>query len=256
VSTFESGVRAGRDAGATRFSAGVADVGPRAFRRSSELVGRAHVARPQADSVGLMGRALSAVMRLVVPVFLLLTVGAAAFLYGNQPVAWLGNIDIGGAPLSLGLVLLPLSFFVVHLTNRRYGAGYATAQVIGAWLVAFGSLPYTQNDLAMLHNGALPDMRLVAGFGSALFLAQLVSIFVFDRLRGPHWWQAPLFASLLGGVALCAIGYPFAYAGTDIAWTHPMLSYMGVAAAAAIVMVVPYWMLRSLVTPLSGFGGY
>ncbi len=195
-------------------------------------------------------------MRLVVPVFLLLTAGAAAFLYSNQPAAWLGNIDVGSAPLSLGLVFLPLSFLVVHLTNRRYGAGYATAQVVGAWLIAFGSLPYTQNDLSMLHNGALPDMRLVVGFGGALFLAQLVSVFVFDRLRGPQWWQAPLIASLLGGIALCLIGYPLAYAGTDVAWTHPMLSYMGVTAAAAIVMVVPYWMLRSVVTPLSGFGGY
>lgn len=256
MSFFESGVRAGSKAGATRYSAGVADVGPRSLRRSSELVGRAHVARPQSDRVGVIGRSLSAATRLVVPVFLLLTVGAAAFLYGNQSAAWVGNIDVGGVPLSLGLLLLPLSFFVVHLTNRRYGAAYALAQVVGAWAIAFGSLPYTQNALSMLHNGALPDMRLVVGFGAGLFLAQLVSILVFDRLRGPQWWQAPLFASLLGGVALCLIGYPLAYAGTDIAWTHPMLSYMGVTAAASIVMVVPYWMLRSVVTPLSGFGGY
>lgn len=256
MSVFESGVRAGRDAGATRFGAGVADMGSRSLRRSSELVGRAHVAKPQTDVMGPIGRVLGAAMRLLVPVLLLLTVGAAAFLYGNQPVAALGNIDIGGTPLSLGLVLLPLSFFVVHLTNRRYGAGYACAQVVGAWLIAFGSLPYMQNDLSMLHTGALPDMRRVIGFGGALLAAQLVSILVFDRLRGPQWWQAPLIASLLGGVAMCLIGYPLAYAGTDVAWTHPMLSYMGVTAAVAIVMVVPYWMLRSVVTPLSGFGGY
>jgi len=199
---------------------------------------------------------VGAAIRLVVPLLLLLTIGIAAFLYSNQPAEWLGNIDVGGAPPSLGLALLPLSFFVVHLTNRRYGAGYACGQVIGAWLISFGSLPYTQNDLSMLHNGSLPDMRLVIGFGGALFLAQLFSIFVFDRLRGPHWWQAPLIASLLGGVAMCLIAYPLAYAGTDVAWTHPMLSYMGVTAAVAIVMVVPYWMLRSVVTPLSGFGGY
>jgi hypothetical protein len=256
VSVFESGVRSGRDAGASKYAAGVADVGPRRLRRSNELVGRAHVARTPSDGIGSIGRALGAVARLVIPVFLLLTVGAAAFLYGNQPATWLGTIDIGGTPLSVGLVLLPLSFFVVHLTNRRYGPGYAGAQIIGAWLIAFGTLPYTQGDLSMLHNGTLPDMRLIAGFGSALFLAQLFSVFVFDRLRGPQWWQAPLFASLLGGVALCLIGYPLAYAGTGIDWMHPMLGYMGVTAAAAVAMVVPYWMLRSVVTPLSGFGGF
>jgi uncharacterized PurR-regulated membrane protein YhhQ (DUF165 family) len=205
---------------------------------------------------GPVGRALGAVLRLAIPVLLLLTVGAAAFLYGDQPTAWFGNIGVGGAPLGIGLVLLPLSFFVVHLTNRRYGTGYASAQVIGAWLIAFGSLPYTQNALLMLHTGALPQTRLVAGFGGALIVAQLISVFVFDRLRGPQWWQAPLFASLLGGVAMCLIAYPLAYAGTGIDWTHPMFSYMGIVAAAAIVMVVPYWMLRSVVTPRSGFGGY
>ena len=193
VSVFELGVRAGRDAGATRFSAGVADVGPRSLRRSSELgraracgktaIGRERHCRPHAERRDEASRAdISPADR-----------RRRAFLYGNQPAAWLGNIDVGGVPLSLGLLLLPLSFFVVHLTNRRYGAGYAIAQIIGAWALHSVRSLTRRTVLSMLHNGALPDMRLVLGFGGGLFLAQLVSVFVFDRLRGPQWWQAPLF---------------------------------------------------------------
>lgn len=220
------------------------------------MIGRAHVVRPQTDFLGPIGHTFTAALRLVVPVLLLITVGAAAFLYSSEQEAWLGNIDVGGKLLSLGLVLLPLTFFVVHLTNRRYGAGYAIAQIFSAWMLVFGTLPYTKNDLTMLLGGALPDMRLVVAFGFGLLIAQIVSIFVFDRLRGPHWWQAPLFASVLGEVAMCLVAYPLAYAGTGIAWTNPMFDYMGVLAAAAVVMVVPYWLLRSVVPPLSGFGGY
>jgi uncharacterized PurR-regulated membrane protein YhhQ (DUF165 family) len=256
VSVYESGVRSDKSVGIGRLASGVADVGPRRLRRSAELVGRAPAARPQVHNGGVIGRSIGAVMRLVFPVILLLTIGAAAFLYSSASTPWLGNIDVAGKPLSLGLSLSLLTFFAVHLTNRRFGAGYATAQVLVAWTIALASVPLLQPDLALLHEGALPDIRIAAGFGGALFIAQLVSIFVFDRMRGPAWWQAPLFASLVGGIFLCTLAYPLAYAGTGAAWQGPMVDFMGVMVVAAIAMVVPYWLLRSIVPPLSGFGGY
>ena len=87
-------------------------------------------------------------------------------------------------------------------------------------------------------------------------MAQLFSIVVFDRLRGPQWWQAPFFASLFGGIALALVAYPAAYLGTGAEWLVPMMTYMGVTVAAAIVLLVPYWLLRGMIAPLPGFGGY
>ena len=85
------------------------------------------------------------------------------------------------------------------------------AQVFLAWLIAFATLPYTQGLLATLHDGALPGARPVATFGLGLLAGQIVSVFVFDRMRGPQWWQAPFFGIFFGGVALALIAYPAAY---------------------------------------------
>ncbi len=199
---------------------------------------------------------MQALSRLVFPVLLLTTIGAAAFIYGDAPAGWLGNLDVDGQPFCTGLLSLPLTLFVVHLTNRRYGAGYAFAQVYLATAVVLAAIFYMRDDLALLRDRALPDLRLAAAFGGGLFLAQIVSIFVFDRLRGPLWWQAPLFSSLFGGIVLGVVAYSGTYADTGAVWCEPMMAYIAVSAAVAVGLLAPYWMLRSLVEPLSGFGGY
>lgn len=252
VSIFESGVGAGRrSVGAGAFS-NTADAGTQRLRRRA--AGLRYARADGAPSGGW--QAVQGLARLVFPVLLLATAGAAAFLYGDEPARWLGNADVGGNPFASGVLALPATFFIVHLTNRRYGAGYAFAQVLLTAALVVGAMLYMGDDLTLLHPGALPESRLVAAFGGGLFAAQLVSIFMFDRLRGPRWWQAPFFASLFGGIVLGLVAFPAAYAGTDALWTQPMVTYIGVSAAAALVLIVPYWMLRSLVEPLSGFGGY
>lgn len=220
------------------------------------MIGRAHLAKPQDGARSGIWQAVQALSRLVFPVLLLTTIGAAAFIYGDEPAGWLGNLDVGGKPFCTGLLALPVTVFVVQLTNRRYGAGYAFAQVFAAAVLVLAAVLYMRDDLALLRDGAPPDLRVALAFGSGLFLAQIVSIFMFDRLRGPQWWQAPLFSSIFGGIVLGLVAYPGAYAGTGMVWTEPMMAYIAVSAAAGVVLVAPYWLLRSLVEPLSGFGGY
>ncbi len=255
MAIFESGVRGGRNAVGVKFVSGVADAG--GIHSPIDYIGRAHVARRSAEgSRGAASEAVLLVLRLVFPVLLLVAAIAAAFIYGSEPAHWLGGVDVGGKPLLTGLLALPLTLFIVQLTNRRYGAVYAFAQVAGAALAMTGIATYMRDDLLALRGGDLPGIRFVAAFGTGLLVSQLLSIFVFDRLRGPHWWQAPLFASLLGGIALCLVAYPAAYAGTGLGWFQPMMALTGFNSAAAIVLVVPYWLLRGVVEPLSGFGGY
>ncbi len=255
MAIFESGVRGGRGAVDVKFVSGVADAG--GIRSPMDRIGRAHVARhPVERSRGAFGEAFLAISRLVFPVLLLVTAAVAAFIYGNEPVRWLGNNDVGGKPFFTGLLAPPLMLFIVQLTNRRYGAAYAFAQVAATSLVVMGIAGYMPDDLMLLRGGDIPETRLVAAFGIGLLVSQLLSIFVFDRLRGPYWWQAPLFASFLGGIAFCLVAYPVAYAGTGVGWFQPMTGLIGLNSAAAIVLVVPYWFLRAVVEPLPGFGGY
>jgi uncharacterized PurR-regulated membrane protein YhhQ (DUF165 family) len=209
------------------------------------------------DSAGSrIWRLVAPVFRLTIPVLLLIASEAAAFAYSNSPAHWLPLTGIGGHVFSLGVVLMPVTLFAVHLANRRYGAAYASAQIFLAWALSAAVLPFTLPYLSQLNGGALPQMREIAGFGAALFLAQFIGAWVFDRVRGRRWWPAPLMASLVGGMALSFIGYPAAYYGTGIAWTGAMWSFLALTAGVAIALLIPYWALRAAVPPTSGFNGY
>ena len=254
MSIFESGVRDDRGAVRARLVSNVADAGH--MRRPVDRIGRAHVARPAEGRRGAIGETFLAISRLIFPITLLVTVAAAALIYGHEPARWLGDIDVGGTPLDIGLLALPLSFFIVQLTNRRYGAGYASIQVLGGVAAIIAAAIYASDDLALLRGAPLPAPRLVAAFGAGLVISQLLAIIVFDRLRGPQWWQAPFFASLIGGVLLALVAYPAAYAGTGAAWGGPMAAFAGLSIAASFVLLVPYWFVRGVIAPLPGFGGY
>jgi uncharacterized PurR-regulated membrane protein YhhQ (DUF165 family) len=203
--------------------------------------------------LGRIGAAAGAFVRLVIPVVLLATLGGASYVYAGVPAP----VFMADHPwLNVGLLVLPLAFLAVHLTNRRYGAGYAVAQVLLTF-VAVAALAYFGRGqiTAALGEQRVP-LRMIAGFAAGLFVAQMIAIFLFDRLRGPRWWQAPLMASLIGGVVLALVAFPASFAGTTIDWSGHMLDYMAVTSVAAVLLVIPYWMLRPLVPPRSGFGGY
>lgn len=245
-------MRGDRKGVGARFVSNVADA--ERVRRPMDSIGR--TARHAGYGRSAFGEALLAISRLVFPTMLLLAAAAAALIYGNEPARWLGDLDVGGKPFDTGLLALPVTLFIVQMTNRRYGAGYAFLQLLGAAVLAIAAALYVGDDLVLLRGAALPSLRMIAAFGCGLFVAQLFSIVVFDRLRGPRWWQAPLFASLFGGAALAAVAYPIAYLGSGADWLQPMLSYIGANVVAAIVLLVPYWLLRAMIAPLPGFGGY
>lgn len=209
-----------------------------------------------------MARGMLGALRLILPVALLLTALVAAQLYSDTPVRELDPwFDDGsgqvlpGSWLTLGHILLPFTFFAVHLANRRFGLAYAVAQIFLAWL-AIGVLIAGSDVLNAPLGGAIPSTRTSAAFVGALIAAQLGAAWVFDRTRGVWWWQAPLLGSLVGAILFAGLFYPLAYLGTGFAWTEWMWLHLAAMIAMAVAMLVPYWMLRRLVPPLPGFGGY
>jgi uncharacterized PurR-regulated membrane protein YhhQ (DUF165 family) len=243
VSVFESGVRANPRIG-IRHSVADAGVG---------RVGYGHAAKNE-SAASRIAATFSAGLRLVVPVALLLVTAIAAFAYSNIGVTWItGPNDIW---LTMGQLLLPLTFLAIHLTNRRYGAAYAFGQVAGAWIVGLIAFQAVHVQLAAMANITLPSDRVMAGFGLGLAAAQLTAVFVFDRTRGPRWWSGPLFGSLWAAAVLCFVAYPAAYAGTDVDWVNHMFVNLWLAAGAGVLLLIPYWACRPIVQPLSGFNGY
>ncbi len=245
--SFEAGVRSNPRAGDARSSD---------FRQPLDVIGRAYepgFSRERA-STGPVSRFFGAVLELILPVLLLAALGVASIAYGDRTAALPGGAGPGW--LTLGHLLLPLTFFAIHLTNRRYGAGHAFFQTMLAWALGLGVLWTMQGQLPVLLGRTLPDPHLTFAFGSALLIGQLFSVLVFDRTRGPRWWTAPLLATLAGGLLFCGIAFPGAYAGTEIHWAGRMLTYGGFFVAASVVLLLPYGLLRRVVPPQSGFGGY
>ena len=165
--------------------------------------------------------------------------------------------------LTWGAFTYPLAFLVNDLTNRRYGpaaarkvvyAGFALAVVLSIWL-------------------ATP--RIAIASGSAFLVAQMLDVFVFDRLRERVWWQAPLISSILGSIidtvlffslAFSArfafldtglgredgsLGFavPFVLGGEVPLWISLALGDFSVKMLLSVLMLVPYGALLRVVLP-------
>jgi uncharacterized PurR-regulated membrane protein YhhQ (DUF165 family) len=238
-------------------SSGVVEDGPYRLRSASDAAWAGYVAYGQRETFWQkIGAAFNAVLRMAVPVLALLACFASLYLYRDTPVPLF--LDGTAAPwLTVSHLLVAIGFLCVHLTNRRYGPACAFAQVVVATALIVAAVLFAGDRIMQfVQQDSVPTMREAIGFGAAFFLASLVSIVVFDGTRGAHWWTAPLFGFVTAGVFFAWIFYPAVFVGTGGPWLDHALVYAAVLAGEGILLLIPYWMLRSIVPPISGFGGY
>lgn len=231
--------------------------GPYRLRSASDTAWNTHSGYGQRETFGQkIATAFAAVLRMILPVFGLLACFAGLYLYRDTPVpAFLAGT---GAPwLTTAHLLLPLGFFCVHLTNRRFGPTFAFAQVVVTSALIAGVILFAGNAISpYVPQDSVPPMREAMGFGGAFFIAAFISIVVFDGTRGAHWWTAPLFGLLVAAIFFALIFVPAAYAGADLRWFDHGLKYMGLLAGEGLLLLIPYYVLRRMVPPISGLGGY
>jgi queuosine precursor transporter len=205
---------------------------------------------------------IRAILRLILPVLALIVVYLAAYLGLNDSVTafdvfpdekWFLN---PGYWLTTGHLILPLAFLVSNLTNRRFGDGYALAQLVISWLIIGGLLYlFMQMMGGVLPGSPLPNRRVSLSFLFAIMVGQTVGIYVFDRTRGRTWWGAPLFSALWGQTVFVVLFYTLTYIGMSDPWTNFMLMDLVIKVAAAILMLIPYHLLRGAIRPSPGYGG-
>jgi uncharacterized PurR-regulated membrane protein YhhQ (DUF165 family) len=237
-------------------STGTVEDGPYRLRSASDAAWAGYAAYGQRETFWQKtGAAFNAALRMVLPVMALLAFFAGLYLYRDTPVPLF--LDGTTSWLTVGHLLVPVGFLCVHLTNRRYGPAYAFALVVAAAALIIATLILAGDRmLQFVPQDTVPAMREAIGFGAAFFVASLVSIVVFDGTRGAHWWTAPLFGLVTAAVFFAWIFYPAAYAGTGTPWLDHALVAAAVLACEGILLLIPYWMLRGIVPPVSGFGGY
>jgi len=159
--------------------------------------------------------------------------------------------------LTVGHAVVPGVFLIGNLVNRRFGDNYTIAWIQASW--AFAAITAIaimyRFDARLPQVGEVPPLRVAAAFLGTMSIGQLAGTFVFDRIRGVVWWQAPLLSALIGSFAATFLFYPIAYIGTDWVWLNHMSVDAGVKAAMSFALLLPYLALRPIVRPSAGFGG-
>lgn len=136
--------------------------------------------------------------------------------------------------LTWGAFTYPFAFLVTDITNRLMGAPAARRVVLAGFGVGLVcSLIGTQ---IVGEFGPLVTLRVALGSGLAFLSAQLLDVYVFDRLRAGSWWKAPLISTLAGSSLDTAIFFTIAFSASltilepanDVAWASAVLPMLGV----------------------------
>ncbi|HJW42682.1 MAG TPA: hypothetical protein VJ476_15825 [Rhizomicrobium sp.] len=202
-----------------------------------------------------LGDMFRAILRTIIPVLALCTALAAMYLYMDTTVPYFA--ERGTHWLTVSHLLMPVAFLAVHLTNRRYGPAYAFAQIVMSFAALAAATIFGRALIVQfLPEAVVPSLRTVVAFASAFFVAGFVGIIAFDGARGPRWWTAPLLGSIVASLVFAPIFYAAAFAGTQTPWFGHMGVHTGILIAGSILALIPFWLLRRVVQPMPGFGGY
>ena len=181
-----------------------------------------------------------------------------------------------GQWLTWGALTFPIAFLVTDVMNRVYGAAAARRVIFAGFVVGvicslIGSQIMLQGDGFTYPAVAL---RVAVGSGVAFLVAQLIDVFVFDKLRDGAWWRAPLFSSVIGSALDTGIFFSIAFSQTvsfgaavdgEVSWAWDVLPLLGagpesplwvslavadwlVKMAVALVALIPFRMITARLT--------
>jgi len=149
-------------------------------------------------------------------------------------------------------------FLLTSLVSRRYGVGAALLHVLLSVIWVVGAA--ATMSLEFVHVGleavVQPSVREAVALLLALTAGQVASVYVFEHTRGVEWWNAPAYAALTATLVSMPLFYAMAYAGEDRIWLNRMSIDIALKALMAFVLLMPYYLLRPIVRPREGLGGY
>lgn len=156
--------------------------------------------------------------------------------------------------LTWGALTYPVAFLVTDVINRVYGVSAARRVV----LAGFAAGVVCSIIAAGLNATTL---RIALASGTAFLTAQMLDVWVFDRLRNRIWWSAPLASSLLGSAVDTMIFFTMAFSpalsfidpSADIGWaneTVPLLGY-GTALPLWVSLGLADWLVKLTLAALS-----
>ena len=150
------------------------------------------------------------------------------------PVSHLGLDQI----LTYGAFSYPIAFLITDLANRKYGKLVARQIVYFGFIVGvFLTLYFSTNFSDLI------SIRIAIGSGTAFFIAQLIDVQIFDKLRRKKWFVAPLTSSLVGSTIDTFIFFSISFYGTGLNWITLGAGDLCVKVFMAFFMLIPFRIL-------------
>ncbi|MBU2889583.1 queuosine precursor transporter [Celeribacter halophilus] len=179
--------------------------------------------------------------------------------------------------LTWGAFTYPFAFLVTDVMNRVYGVASARKVILAGFVTGIVcSLIGTQITLqGDGYSYQAVAIRIAVGSATAFLVAQLVDVFVFDRLRNGSWWKAPFASSIIGSALDTAIFFSIAFsqsitlfgenADMEVSWAWDAVPFLfvgspvplwislavadwGVKLALALIALVPFRLIVKRLT--------
>jgi len=132
-----------------------------------------------------------------------------------------------------GAITYPLAFLINDLVNRFYGSATARKVVYVGFAVG----------VALSLSVESIETRVAVASGTAFLVAQLLDVFIFNRLREGRWWVAPSVSSAISSVVDTMLFFGIAFAATGLPWQQWAIGDLGVKWVVAALSVGVYWLV-------------
>ena len=142
--------------------------------------------------------------------------------------------------LTWGAFVYPFAFLVTDIINRVLGPGAARRVVYLGF--ATGILCSLAGSFLEGPAGPLVTLRIAVGSGTAFLTAQLLDVYLFDRLRDGAWWKPPLASTLVGSLVDTALFFAIAFSAqlaflepsNDVSWANGAVAFLGFGPSAPL----------------------
>ena len=150
------------------------------------------------------------------------------------PVNYYGLNEI----LTYGAFSYPIAFLITDLANRSFGKIVARKIVyLGFFLGIVFTLLFSTDFADLI------SIRIAIGSGSAFFVAQILDVQIFDKLRKKKWFVAPLTSSFIGSTVDTFLFFSISFYATGIPWITLSLGDLSVKIFVALIMLIPFRLL-------------
>ncbi len=157
------------------------------------------------------------------------------------PINYYGLNEI----LTYGAFSYPVAFLITDLANRSFGKATARKIVYLGFILGVGFTVLFSTDFA-----DFISIRIAIGSGVAFFVAQLIDVQVFDKLRKKKWFIAPLTSSILGSLIDTFLFFSISFYGTSVPWITLSLGDLAVKLLVALIMLIPFRILLKTLKPI------